>query len=95
MEREPHLEPIQLTGIHLNLEAQAIEFEDRNGKVGRLRFTGETVLYEGRPLLLQPSADPESPVEPPASPGPDAPLPPHLPARTIHNLSPREPCVRL
>ena|SRR5579859_1726218 len=70
MEREPRLEPIQLTGIHLNLEAQAIEFEDQHGTVGRLHFTGETVLYEGRPLLLIPTDAPASPVEAPAPPSP-------------------------
>jgi len=64
-ERESHAEPTHLTGIHINLEDHAIEFEDHHGTVGRLRFTDETVLYEGRPLLLTPNAD--SP--PPAASG--------------------------
>lgn len=94
MEHEPHVDPIQLTGIHLNLEAQALEFEDRHGTVGRLRFTGETVLYEGRPLLLLPSGEPASPVDHPASPAPDQPIAPKPAASTIHNSSSRDPRVR-
>jgi len=57
MEREPPPNHIELTGIHINLQAQAIEFEDRYGTIGRLRFTGGTVLYEGQPLLLTPTPD--------------------------------------
>jgi hypothetical protein len=91
MEHEPRLDPIQLTGIHLNLEASAIEFEDRHGTVGRLRFTGETVLYEGRPLLLLPSGEPASPVDQPASLAPDQPIAPKPAAPMIHNPSPNEP----
>jgi hypothetical protein len=44
-----------LEALHINLAEQAIEFEDRHGTVGRLRFGGATVLYEGQPLLLLPS----------------------------------------
>jgi hypothetical protein len=94
MEREPRPDPIQLTGIHLNLEAQAIEFEDRHGTVGRLRFAGETVLDEGRPLLLMPGGDPATPQEPPASPDLQRPFAPDPGARMIHNSSPPTPRVR-
>lgn len=48
MERDRYPDPVQLTGIHINLTEQAIEFEDAHGTVGRLRFTSETVLYEGQ-----------------------------------------------
>lgn len=88
MEREPHPEPVQLTGIHLNLEAQAIEFEDRHGTVGRLRFTGETVLYEGRPLLLLPSGDPADPEESSPPPVPNHPHAPDPALPLVHNPSP-------
>jgi hypothetical protein len=57
MERESYPEPVHLTGIHSNLEEQAIEFEDRHGTIGRLVFGEETVLYEGQPLLLAPTSD--------------------------------------
>src|SRR5256885_6953258 len=73
MERDHHPKPTQLTGIHINLTEQAIEFEDRHGTIGRLRFTGETVLYEGQPLLLRPTPrDPNAPEQPtvPPPPGP-------------------------
>src|SRR5437763_2270910 len=94
MEREPRLDPIHLTAIHLNLEDQAIEFEDRHGTVGRLRFTGETMLYEGRPLLLTPTDDPLTAAEPPVPPVPDQPPPLADPSpRLPHNPSPREPRV--
>ncbi len=62
--------------VRLNLEAQAIEFEDRHGTVGRLRFIGETVLDEGRPLLLLSSGEP---VPPGASPTFPIPAHPRLP----------------
>jgi hypothetical protein len=91
MEREPQIDLIQLTGIHLNLEAHAIEFEDRHGTVGRFRFTGETVLYEGRPLLLLPSGDPTSRVDEPTAPIPDQPLAPGPALPLFHNPSPRPP----
>jgi hypothetical protein len=94
MEYEPRPEPVQLTGIHLNLDAQAIEFEDRHGTVGRLHFTGETVLYEGRPLLLLPSSNPLAPVEAPAPPLPDQPPTANRRSPTIHNSSSRDPRVR-
>src|SRR4051794_12684894 len=80
MEHEPHLAPTHLTGIHLNFEEHAIEFEDQHGTVGRLRFTGETVLYEAHPLLLTPTPPPAP--APAAAPLPAAPRPrPHEPAR--------------
>jgi hypothetical protein len=73
MEREPQDYHIDLTGIHINLEEQAIEFEDRHGTVGRLRFGAETVLYEGAPLLLRPTPIPapprqQTPAQPPDQP---------------------------
>jgi hypothetical protein len=58
MERESPVEPSHLTGIHINLEDQAIEFEDRHGTIGRLVFGQEVVLYEGQPLLLTPTREP-------------------------------------
>ena len=73
MEREGHPYLIELTGIHINFDDQAIEFEDRHGTVGRLRFTGTTVLYEGRPLLLRPPRDAGPTTEQPAAPLPDRP----------------------
>ncbi|HLZ72693.1 MAG TPA: hypothetical protein VKV26_22540 [Dehalococcoidia bacterium] len=91
MEHEPGPEQIHLTGIHINLQAQAIVFEDHHGTVGRLVFGGETVLYEGRPLLLLPSGDPANPTERPAPPGPDRPLPPTPAEPMIHNPSPQPP----
>jgi hypothetical protein len=91
MEREPRPDPTQLTGIHLNLEAGAIEFEDRHGTVGRLRFTGETVLYEGRPLLLLPSGDVANPAESPTPPIPDQPTSPDPAPPLFQNPSPRPP----
>jgi hypothetical protein len=58
MERDPAPSPTELTGIHINLADQAIEFEDRHGTIGRLVFGQEVVLYEGQPLLLAPRGDP-------------------------------------
>jgi hypothetical protein len=55
MEREEYRYQRELTGIHINLQDQAIEFEDRHGTIGRLVFGQETVLYEGQPLLLAPT----------------------------------------
>jgi hypothetical protein len=63
MEREPPREPSQLTGIHINLDEQAIEFEDRHGTIGRLVFGREIVLYEGQPLLLAPTDTPQTDTE--------------------------------
>jgi hypothetical protein len=94
MEREPRLEPSQLTGIHLNLEEGAIEFEDRHGTVGRLRFTSETVLYEGRPLLLLPSGDPTNSEEASPPPVPDQPHAPSPALPLFHNPLPRDPRTR-
>ncbi len=91
MEREPAPEQTALTGIHINLEASAIEFEDRYGTIGRLRFTGETVLYEGHPLLLTPTSEPSAPAEHPAPLGPDpSPCRRRLPRRSRTSL-PRTP----
>jgi hypothetical protein len=59
MERERPPYEIELTGIVINLMDQVIEFEDRFGTVGCLRFAGETILYEGQPLLLKPSPTPD------------------------------------
>jgi hypothetical protein len=73
--RREELYPAELTGIHVNFAEQAIEFEDRQGTIGRLRFTGETVLYEGQPLLLLPT-DPDTRevrTPPPVSEPPPAP----------------------
>jgi hypothetical protein len=83
MEREPHPYQTELTGIHINLEERAIEFEDRHGTVGRLVFTSETVLYEGRPLLLTPTDQRDRPRQQPAPPATNQPErsdspPPHL-----------------
>src|SRR5436305_12497653 len=92
MERDYSSYRSELTGIHINLETQAIEFEDRHGTVGRLRFTGETVLYEGRPLLLTPTDDPLTAADPPAPPVPDQPPSLADPSpRPSHNPSSREP----
>ena len=63
MEREQPAHCTALTGIHINLVEQAIEFEDRHGTVGRLRFTDATVLYEGQPLLLMPISDAKAAAE--------------------------------
>jgi len=41
----------------------AIEFEDQHDTIGRLRCTGETMLYEGQPLFLKPAAAPDVPLE--------------------------------
>ena len=62
--REQHPDQTHLTGIHLNLGDQAIEFEDQHGTIGRLRFTDGTVLYEGQPLLLTPKLNAGLPAEP-------------------------------
>jgi hypothetical protein len=56
MERAKQPYHRELTGIHINLDEQAIEFEDRHGTIGRLVFGHETVLYEGQPLLLAPTS---------------------------------------
>ena len=48
---------IRLTGSYINLAEQAIEFGDRQGTISRLRFTGDTVLSEGLPLLLTSTPD--------------------------------------
>jgi hypothetical protein len=68
MERESQPCQTDLTGVHINLEAGAIEFEDRHGTVGRLLFTGESVLYEGQPLLLTPMDQRATPRQQPAPP---------------------------
>jgi hypothetical protein len=81
MEREHHPDQIELTGIHINLEAQAIEFEDRYGTLGRLRFTGETVLYEGQPLLLRPTPPPATAPTLAAGRSPEHPHRPRNPRR--------------
>jgi len=91
MEHEPLPHAIQLTGIHINFDDQAIEFEDRHGTVGRLRFTGETVLNEGRPLLLTPTGDPGTTIGPPTPPVPDQPRAADPDSPTFHNPSPRIP----
>ena len=88
MERRQHPEQIELTGIHINFAEQAIEFEDQHGTVGRLRFTGETVLYEGQPLLLRPTPDAGSPTEQSKALLPDR---PPLPSRRSPNASPPAP----
>jgi hypothetical protein len=64
-----------LEALHINVAEQAIEFEDRHGTVGRLRFGGETVLYEGQPLLLLPT-----PPEPTPRPARRRPTPTPPPA---------------
>jgi hypothetical protein len=74
MEHEHQPDQAELTGIHINFENQAIEFEDQHGTIGGLRFTGETVLYEGQPLLLRPTPDAGAAPEP-------APIPPARPTR--------------
>jgi len=82
-------------GIPLNLEAGAIEVEDCHGTVGRLRFSGETVLSEGRPLLLTPTDAPALPERPPA-PSFSEQASPHDPTlRLSQNPSPRPPRVEL
>ena len=43
---------LPLKGIYINFEERSIEFEDRHGTVGRIVFTGERTLVEGRPLTL-------------------------------------------
>jgi hypothetical protein len=63
LERAQRPSPTELTGIQLTLAAQAIEFEDQYGTVGRLRFSGEAVVYEGQPLLLRPTPVPPRPAE--------------------------------
>jgi hypothetical protein len=40
IEREQRPDQIELTGIHLNLAEQGMEFKDRHGTVGRLVFGG-------------------------------------------------------
>jgi hypothetical protein len=84
--------PTQLTGIHISFAEQAVEFGDRHGTVGRLRFTGQTVLYEGRPLLLLPSAE-LAPQPEPQQLDPSA--APDFPPHTFHNPSPRPPRMEL
>src|SRR5438067_13602156 len=71
-EREGTRVPTALTGIHINLKEHAIEFEDQHGTVGRIVFSGETVLVEGQPLTLAPRPEvSQAGSEPTASP--DAP----------------------
>jgi len=43
---------LPLKGIYINFEDRSIEFEDRHGTVGRIVFTGDRLLVEGRPLTL-------------------------------------------
>ncbi len=93
MEREPNPEQTSLTGIHINLAASAIEFEDRYGTIGRLRFTGATVLYEGAPLLLTPSVMANDPIEPDASLRTDQSQHPHRHDGPIKSSLPITPCV--
>src|SRR5436305_27444 len=81
MERDYSSYRSELTGIHINLEAQAIEFEDRYGTIGRLRFTGETVLYEGQPLLLRPTPPPATAPKLAAGRSPEHPHRPRDPRR--------------
>ena len=52
MEREHKPVVTPLTGIHIDLEERTIEFENRYGTVARLLFRGETVLFEGIPVLV-------------------------------------------
>jgi hypothetical protein len=73
MQREPQRDQVQLTGIHINLEEQAIELEDRHGTVERLVFSGESVLYEGQPLLLTPTEQRATPRQQPTPPAPGQP----------------------
>lgn len=95
MKRDHALASIHLTGIHINLVEQAIEFEDQHGAIGRLRFTGEQVLYEGQPLLLTPNVDPDAAVEQSVSPRPDTPHPSDRPRRPSRNASPQNPRLPL
>lgn len=67
MERECALRPVDLTGIHINLDDHTIEFEDRHGTVGRLLFTHAAVLYEGPPLFVSREADPACGANPTAA----------------------------
>jgi hypothetical protein len=93
MERESPVEPSQLTGIHINLEEHAIEFEDHHGTIGRLVFGQATVLYEGQPLLLAPTDDPrgggtltssaEAPARADPAPHPARTPAPHTPRRQV------------
>ncbi len=55
VKRELQPDQMQLTAIHIDLEEHAVEFGDRHGTIGRLRFSGATVLYEGQPLLFTPN----------------------------------------
>jgi hypothetical protein len=92
MEREPYREPSQLTGIHINLDEQAIEFEDRHGTIGRLVFGRETVLYEGQPLLLVPTDDPRTDSEAAEQRARAAQAPrPSATPHSVHTPSPRTP----
>ena len=60
MSREQeHPSKLPLKGIYINVRERAIEFEDDHGTVARIVFTGETVLVEGQPLTLVPSAEPQ------------------------------------
>ncbi len=61
MERKIGRTPTELTGIHINLEQGAIEFEDRHGTIGRLLFRNDVTYYEGRPLLVTPRHPTEQP----------------------------------
>lgn len=58
-------ESITLKGIYINVEERAIEFEDEHGTVGRILFSGEHILLEGRPFMLsgaeQSSGEPSEP----------------------------------
>lgn len=68
-EQEHTSQETQLTGIYINFVERAIEFEDAHGTVGRIAFTGETVLIEGEPLLLATGSrdEQQQPAEPGAS----------------------------
>ena len=88
MEHDTHPSHTELTGIHINLAEQAIEFEDRHGTVGRLRFTGEIVLYEGQPLLLRPTSDTKPPSPQTTPPPPGQPHRPQQPAAPSQNPTP-------
>jgi hypothetical protein len=71
-EREHH-QQLPLKGIYIDFDERAIEFEDQHGTVGRIVFSGETVLVEGHLLTLasapelthegsEPTVEPASPV---------------------------------
>ncbi len=85
MERDDYHFQRELTGIHINLEEQAIEFEDRHGTIGRLVFGQEVVLYEGQPLLLAPP----DPLAACASPVEEQRLPQRQPRQNAPSQPPR------